>query len=180
MVESARYDVLASDGRFEVRRYPLTILATVMGMSDNDAFSILFSYISGGNSRREKVPMTAPVLSRDAGQTKIPMTVPVVSDSRSFSFLLPSSYTPSTVPEPDDPRVRIDVHPGRRLAVLRFRGRTGDKNVERRYQELFTIVRGTGQEPKGDPFLMRYNPPITPGFLRRNEVAVELVDGAPS
>jgi hypothetical protein len=28
---------------------------------------------------------------------------------------------------------------------------------------------------KGNPILMRYNSPFTPGFLRRNEVAVEIL-----
>ncbi len=26
----------------------------------------------------------------------------------------------------------------------------------------------------GEPFLMRYNPPFTPGFLRRNEIGIEI------
>lgn len=177
MVQSLRYDVLRSYGDFELRRYPLTILATVRGMDDYDAFGILFSYISGSNTRGEKVAMTTPVVSAESGPEKIPMTVPVVSGERSFSFALPPSYSPGEVPAPKDGRVEIEVLPGREVAVARFRGRTGERTVAERREALLGAVRRSGLSPKGEPFLMRYNPPFTPGFLRRNEVAVE-VSGA--
>jgi hypothetical protein len=175
MTESLSYEVLRSSGPYEVRRYPLVILATVRGMSDYEAFSILFRYISGENSRTEKVPMTAPVMSGVAVSEHIPMTVPVVSDPTSFSFALPSGYSPADTPEPSDRRVNLEVVPGRHLAVLRFRGRAGQRAVAGRYKELSEWVGKAGLSPKGSPFLMRYNPPYIPGFLRRNEVATEVL-----
>ncbi len=175
MVESTAYEVLRSEGVLEIRRYPLMQLATVRGMSDDDAFRVLLDYISGGNRRREKVPMTAPVVSGTQGTERIPMTVPVVSRPRSFSFVLPSSYPPHGVPEPVDSRVEIEVLPGRELAVIRFRGRTGERSVAERYSSLLAAVKRSGLAPRGEPFLMRYNPPFVPGFLRRNEVAVEVL-----
>ena len=130
MVESQAYDVLRTEGLLEVRRYPLMMLATVRDMSDDDAFSILFRYISGDNSKREKVSMTAPVVSRGTGSERIPMTVPVVSGKKSFSFVLPSDYSPSDVPEPGDPRIDIEVLPGRDRRcpqIPRPRCRTGGR-----------------------------------------------------
>jgi hypothetical protein len=150
------------------------MLATVRDLPDDDAFNILFRYISGENSKAEKVPMTAPVMSTDAGSERIAMTVPVVSDHKSFSFVLPSSYSVTDVPEPRDPRVRIEVLPSRQLAVMRFRGRAGEQAVAERYAELTDAVKRAGLISRGEPFLMRYNSPFTPGFLRRNEVAAEV------
>lgn len=163
-----------------MRRYPLTLLATVKGKGDNDAFSLLFSYISGNNSKREKVPMTTPVVSKDPSSEPIPMTAPVISEPGSFSFVLPSGYSIETVPEPADPRVEIGVQPPRLLAVLRFRGRTNPRTVAEKYAELRGVVGSIGLIPRGDPFLMRYNPPFVPGLFRRNEVAVEVVEAAPA
>lgn len=180
MVEHLAYDVVSSHGKLEVRRYPLTIVATVRGASDYDAFSLLFSYISGNNSRREKVPMTTPVVSREGSSEPIPMTAPVLSDSGSFSFVLPSSYSVGTVPDPADPRVEIGVQPPRFLAVLRFRGRTKTHTVAERYKELRSLVKSRGLTAKGEPFLMRYNPPFVPGLFRRNEVAVEVSEATPA
>ena len=65
MVDSVEYEVERSDKPLEIRRYPSMVLATVYGRSDNDAFSILFDYISGDNTPRSKIPMTAPVISSE-------------------------------------------------------------------------------------------------------------------
>lgn len=177
MVETLDYEVVASLGRLEVRRYQLVVLASVKDMDDDEAFGLLFSYISGENSRREKVSMTTPVVSRDQRPVRIPMTSPVVSDSRSFSFVLPSGYSPASAPEPTNPGVTLEVQPSRHLAVIRFRGRTREREVAEKYRELLRMVDSAGLRRIGEPFLMRYNPPFIPGLFRRNEVAVEVAEG---
>ena len=53
---------------------------------DDAGFNLLFAYISGSNKPREKIPMTAPVITSQ----KIPMTAPVVSDAGSMSFVMPA------------------------------------------------------------------------------------------
>jgi hypothetical protein len=39
---------------------------------------------------------------------------------------------------------------------------------------LLSALTAKGIHTIGEPFLMRYNAPFTPGFLRRNEVGVEI------
>jgi hypothetical protein len=174
MPESIEYSVLRSMGKIEIRMYPKLLLATVTGMPDNQAFSILFDYISGRNRSSRRIPMTAPVISAEYGSEKMPMTVPVVSGRNSFSFAMPSSYTVYTVPEPLDSRMSIEEVPERRVATIVFRGRTAPRIVQRRTEDLLAVLKAQGIRPKGDPFLMRYNPPFTPGFMRRNEIGIEV------
>lgn len=174
MTDSAEYSVLRTEGKLEIRQYPAMVLVAVEGLSDNAAFGILFDYISGNNKARQRIPMTAPVVSSDAPGEKIPMTTPVVSRKGFFAFVLPTGYTADTSPAPLDPRANIVPVPMRKLAVLRFRGRTSDRVVGARASDLASSVRDAGLKVKGEPFLMRYNPPITPGFMRRNEIALEI------
>jgi len=170
MTEKIDYSITRVVDNLEIRRYPDVIIATVRGYSDNEAFGILFDYIAGSNKSKKKIEMTAPVISSE----KIPMTVPVVSRTGSFSFVLPSSYSMNTVPEPSDARARIEEIKSRSVAVIRFRGYTSDENVKSKVIMLLDKLRKNGIDSQGEPFLMRYNPPFTPGFLRRNEVGVEV------
>ena len=171
MVERAPFRVVREVDGIEIRRYDKMILATVKELSDNGAFGYLFDYITGTNSSRRKIPMTAPVISTPE---KIPMAVPVISDEKSFSFVMPSGYTIDTIPLPEDPRVELQQLPERTVAVITFRGRAGEKDVERRTGELVSVLKRNNIKPKGAMFLMRYNPPFTPGFMRTNEVGVEI------
>lgn len=168
MTERIDYTIARTVDEIEIREYPNIILATVRGYSDNEAFGILFDYITGSNKSKKKIEMTAPVISSE----KIPMTVPVVSGTGSSSFVLPSSYSMDTAPEPLDARARIEEIKSRHVAVIRFRGYTSDKNVKSKITALLDKLRKNGIDPQGEPFLMRYNPPFTPGFMRRNEVGV--------
>jgi hypothetical protein len=171
MTERVDYSIAKTVDGIEIRQYPSVMLATVRGYSDNEAFGILFDYITGSNKSRKKIQMTAPVISSE----KIPMTVPVVSGTGSFSFVLPSSYSMDTFPEPLDARAKIEEIKSRHVAVIRFRGYTSDKNVKSKITALLDKLRKNGIDPQGEPFLMRYNPPFTPGFMRRNEVGVEVI-----
>ena len=174
MVEETKYAVVRMIGGVELRQYDPMILASVKGLPDGDAFGILFRYITGNNRSQREIAMTAPVVSSASGPERIAMTAPVVTDQGAFAFVLPASYTMNTAPLPQDPRVRlVEVKP-RLVAVIRFRGYAWGGQVDRRTGELLATLRENGIQTKGKPFLMRYNPPFTPGFLRRNEIGVDV------
>jgi effector-binding domain-containing protein len=88
-------------------------------------------------------------------------------------------YSISTIPEPLDDRVKMVEIKSRRMAVLRFSGRAGAESVKKLEDELLHTLKENGMRTRGTPVLMRYNGPGTPGFLRHNEVAVEIEDLAP-
>jgi hypothetical protein len=171
MTDQIPYDVVKKIEDLEIRRYTEVILAVVEDNVDDSGFGLLFQYISGENKTRRKIPMTAPVITSE----KIPMTTPVISRKNYMAFALPSSYTRDTVPVPTNPAVTIDVQPEKIMAVLRFSGRTSDTKDQKYLQELITTLKTHKIQRKGEPVLMRYNSPFTPGFLRRNEVAVEIL-----
>jgi hypothetical protein len=173
MTGSIDYQVVMDLGRVEIRKYPFIILAMVRDRQDDRAFSILFDYISGNNDGGERVPMTAPVVSTRAG-ARIEMTAPIIDDQDTFSFVLPAHLDLATAPRPKDRRIELVPVPSRHLAVLRFTGRTYDREVMIWERELLAVLKDRGIEATGTPFLMRYNSPFTPGFLRRNEVGVEI------
>jgi effector-binding domain-containing protein len=167
-VETPRYEVVRRIDGVEVRKYPQMLLATARG--DDDLFNILFRYISGANERSSKISMTSPVITPE----QIAMTSPVVSQRDSMSFIVPSSYNRDTVPKPTDPRISIEELPSRTLAVLRFSGLARSGTVDAKKKTLIETLTRNRLKIKGEVVLMRYNPPFTPWFLRRNEVAVEV------
>lgn len=133
MTQQQPYDVLRSFPHFEVRRYPAHLLAEVevdasFTRAGNEAFGVLVGYISGRNSTRGKVAMTAPVLQQQASTT-IEMTSPVVqqpigeSGRYIVAFVMPSEFTLDTLPTPSDPRITVHEVPAHVAAVKSFTGR---------------------------------------------------------
>ena len=168
MVETPNYEVIRKLDEVEIRKYPALFLATAKG--EADLFGLLFNYISGANKGSSKISMTAPVITPE----KIAMTSPVFTDNDSMSFIVPSKYTRETVPEPTDPHITITEQAAKTLAVQRFSGWGRSSTVEEKTQQLLDTLHKNNIETKGEVTLMRYNPPFTPWFLRRNEVAVEV------
>jgi hypothetical protein len=172
MTQEVPYDLVKKIEDVEIRNYPEVIFAVVEDNVDDSGFGLLFQYISGENKTRSKIAMTTPVMTSE----KIAMTAPVVTGKNYIAFALPSFYTKETVPIPTNPTVRIEIHPKKTMAVLRFSGRTVEKRVQKNIQKLIATLKNHTTQTKGEPVLMRYNSPFTPGFLRRNEVAVEIDD----
>jgi hypothetical protein len=175
MVQSVKYEVAGKLDKVEIRRYPKITLAKVAN-SESDSFGLLFRFISGDNRQKEKVKMTAPVVSQDVSR-EITMTSPVLSDFSNegyIAFVMPSDFDLESTPEPLDSRVRIQEVPARVLAVLRFSGSWSESHFEAKTKELLKELKDAKIRTKGDVFTMLYNPPFTPGFLRRNEVAIEV------
>ena len=181
-IEEATYTVVEKDNKFEIRDYIPYILAETIVEGDlkdagNKAFRILFRYISGANRSRKKVAMTAPVSQRPQGE-KIDMTAPVgqrpVQENWAVSFMMPSSYTLKTLPEPEDPNITLRQVPARRMAAVRYSGFWSEKGYLRYKSELESWIQERGFSIVGDPIWARYNSPITPWFLRRNEILIPI------
>jgi len=170
MTDQVPYDVVKKIEDLEIRRYPEVIFAVVEDKGDDSGFGLLFQYISGENTTRSKIAMTAPVVTSE----KIKMTTPVVTRDNYMAFAIPSTYNKDSVPIPTNPAVKIETQQEKQMAVLRFSGRTSHAKVQKNIQELVTTLKKHNVQTSGEPVLMRYNSPFTPGFLRRNEVAVEI------
>lgn len=182
-VEEPAFRSVAKDGAFEIRDYPAVVVAEVTVSGDqkqaaNRGFRLLAAYIFGGNHGRQGIAMTAPVSQQRAGET-IAMTAPV-TQARSgdqtwvVRFTMPSRYTLQTLPQPNDPQVRLKALPAARYAVIRFPGFARPDLVAARTAELTAWMQRRGDRAAGPPTLAQYNPPWIPGFMRRNEVLIEV------
>jgi hypothetical protein len=170
MTEIVPYEEVRRIDGVELRRYPALKVATVAGLMENEAFWILFQYINGNNRVKKKIAMTAPVITGE----KMEMTAPVVSEPGTMSFILPSRYVNEEIPESLDTRIRIQDIPPRYIAVIRFTGYAREESVQEQTQRLLETLQKNRIRTKGTPFVMRYNSPMVPGILRRNEVGVEI------
>lgn len=182
-IEGGEYEVLEKKKDYEIRQYkPFLVAETDIQESDmrvggNQAFSVLAGYIFGNNVSKEKIAMTSPVLD-EVKSEKIAMTSPVLDEvgfggNRVISFLLPSKYTLDTLPVPQDDRVRLREIPARKMAVTSFGGFWSEKNFTKHYNKLTKALSGDGIKFQEGFTRASYDPPITPPFLRRNEILVE-------
>lgn len=173
--ESAEYKVIESDGKFEIREYPDLVLASTTTNSDaqgrDGSFMKLFGYISGENESKQKISMTTPVfMEKDETTTQM-------------GFVMPKDVAAAGTPQPKSQGVAISKRAGGRFAVIRFSGRLNDA-VAKEYeaelrQWMATKNLSPAPQPPGSPEATNvesaaYDPPFTPGPLRRNEVLIRL------
>ncbi len=182
-IEEPQYTVVESGENYEIRQYEPYIVAEVtvdgsLRQSGNSAFRILAGYIFGENRSSAKMNMTAPVESRATAE-RMNMTAPVETvdngdGSYVYGFVMERQYTMDTLPTPIDERIRIREVAARTMVVRSFTGRWTDGNYERHESELLAIVRDRDMHILGSPVFARYDGPMTPFFMRRNEVMVEV------
>jgi len=185
-VEQPDFEVVATYGDIQVRRYPPVVAAQVDCRSDdNQSFKTLARYIgvfgtpenSGSSSTPQPVAMTAPVVTTSHAPESVAMTAPVASTNETMQFLLPSSLTLDSAPRPTNSAVQLVQLPERTFAVLRYSGSTDLTDAQRRVEELTQLLSQNGADLKLDPNdwqLYRYNPPFTLPFWRTNEIAVKV------
>ncbi|MEI6238217.1 MAG: heme-binding protein [bacterium] len=181
-IEQTEYSVLETRKDYEIRLYPSHIVAQTIVKGPyrnalNQGFRIIAGYIFGGNTKKESIAMTAPVIEKKTN-ISIAMTAPVTAsiegESHTISFGMPRSYTLVTLPIPNDARVKIVTIPERKMAVKTFSWfRTNDR-VQAKKQELLSFLKRDSIIAKGEPEYAGYNPPWTPPWMRRNEVLIEI------
>ena len=186
-VDEPAYQVLESAPPVELRAYPAyavaeTRVAGAFADVGNVGFRRLFGYISGDNAGSTQVAMTAPVIQQAAPE-KIAMTAPVTQQSDGagyrIAFVLPERTTAANAPVPTNPDVRIVDVPARRMLAVRYTGRWTEANYQEALSTLLAFAAARGIKLVGEPVYARYDPPIMPSFLRRNEVLVEVAEPAP-
>ena len=185
----------SADASIEIRQYaPYVVAEVVMEASferaGNQAFPLLAGYIFGKNKGERKFAMTAPVTQapEPATPVKLAMTAPVIQQPDAaganasgasanagvrphrVQFVLPRTVTLDTAPEPLDPRVQLRQVPAARWAVIRYSGTWSQANHDEHLARLRAALEQAGIATQGEPLLARYNGPMTPWFLRRNEV----------
>jgi hypothetical protein len=183
--DGPEYRVVKQDGNIEVREYDGYITAYVDVASDfNGAvysgFMKLFNYISGNNTNRSKIKMTVPVTEEQVSASeKIPMTAPVTSEKVSgdvyrISFIMPPGYTLDTLPVPGDKDVKFQKLEPFKAAVITFSGRLNDNLMNKKTEEFKQWLGKNGLQPQSNYISAQYNPPWIPGFMRKNEIIVEI------
>ncbi len=174
--ESAEYKVIESDNNFQVREYPdLMLVATttkIDAQGRDGSFMKLFRYISGANESEQKISMTTPVfMENDKADSEVQM-----------GFVMPKEVAVEGVPTPTGPDVNVRKRAGGRFAVLRFSGRLDAKLAKESEARLRAWMETKGlaaadsdpEAPSSGVEAAAYDPPFTPGPLRRNEVLIRL------
>ncbi len=187
--EQADYTVVKKMDGYEIREYPAHIVAqtTVKGSNGKSmgrGFRIVAGYIFGGNTKKESIAMTVPVVTQIDDVKKISesiaMTAPVVAtvegDSQIISFGMPRSYTLETLPTPNDPRVKIVMIPTKKYAVRQFSWNRSDARIKQMKEKLLSALLRDGASTKGSTAYAGYSAPWTPPWMNRNEVLVEIIN----
>ena len=199
-VEEPKFELISQDGSFEIRRYAPAIIAETLVGGEMDAasgrgFRLIADYIFGNNTvpgtalekTSEKIAMTAPVVMEPvASSAKIAMTAPVTTEPVDagtdlssatqwrIHFVMPSAYTLSALPKPNNPAVTVKQLPARTFAVLTYSGLNTVSRIQQKTGELTGWLKEKGIAPSGVPQLARYDPPWTLPMWRRNEIQMEV------
>ena len=176
------YQVLLRDGEFEIRTYPsLWVAETLVDANYTEAGSVGFKrlagYIFGGNTRREQMAMTTPVI-READGEEIAMTAPVLQQTEGrqwrMAFVMPASYSLETLPIPLDADISLKQLPAKKVAVLQYSGALSEGVIARNSQKLLDWLTQRSLKPLSPTRSAAYDPPWTIPILRRNEIHVDL------
>ena len=155
--EEVKFDIVHKNEIYEIRKYSERLVAQAINDKDSGTFRKLFNYISGANLTSKKIDMTTPVTQTGKGKDLF------------MQFYLPSKFNKDTTPIPTNPELEVTTVPGGYFAVLKFSGRSSDKNFEKHNQILKQKLLEDNISIKGSVIRATYNSPFTLPPLRRNE-----------
>ena len=166
--EQHKYEVLKSYAQFEIRKYEPALFSSIMlGKNSyreisSKGFSVLASYIFGGNSKKQSIAMTSPV-SMELG------------DSTKMKFMVPKGYTIDSLPEPNDKRITFEQQNEKIIAAIQFDGWADNDKIEYYTEQLKNSLAKEHLQHTNKFSYLGYNPPYEV-INRRNEIIVELID----
>ena len=194
-IEEPKYEVIQTDGAFEIRKYaPILIAETLvdgeMDEASNKGFRLIADYIFGNNqvvdsNANTKIAMTAPVTVEPVSQ-KIAMTAPVTVEPQStdtnmqlakkwrIHFVMPSQYTLANIPKPKNDVITLKEIPSKYFLVYSYSWLNTLSRVQNKTDEALEWANRKGLKVIGAPKLSRYDPPWTLPMFKRNEIMLEI------
>jgi effector-binding domain-containing protein len=159
--ESPQYEVLTTQGSFELRLYDAfsTSMVHEANLRGYSGFGVLFRYISGDNQASQPISMTIPVFSEQ-------------SDNPTMEFVIPKAVEAAGIPAPNNNEVVIKHYPKQLVAVVSFRGKATKEKLPSLTNELKTWITSQSLVASGPVRLAQYDGPYMPTFLRTNEVLI--------
>jgi hypothetical protein len=158
--ETQEYEVVQKIDDVEIRFYPEAAKIKIKSeYSRNNNFRKLFEYISGGNSRSEKIAMTTPVYMSE--------------DKQMMEFVLPKEYNSGSFPNPNSEEVEAYVSSPSYFAVIRYGGFSNNKKENLYKEKLKETLQSKNIISSKPPQILYYDSPYK-FFNRRNEVIVEV------
>ena len=173
--EEISYRILAANQNYEIRENDDRLaVQTSQENGQNGAFRKLFKYISGSNTSSKKIEMTIPVTQ----SIKIDMTTPVTQKFQDgkiiMRFFLPRKFQLEMAPQPLNEDLSIVVVKGGKYAVMKYSGRSTVKNFQKHSNLLLEALSVNNITILDDPIKATFNGPLTPFFVRRNEVMIRI------
>lgn len=162
------YDVVLSDGAFEIRRYPaLSVLETDQAGSRDRALGIGFgrlaAYMFGEGREGDELPITMPVLAATLGE-----------GAWRIRFLLPDGEIGDTLQPPGD-GLAIGILPAREVAVVSVPGKPTDRLFKSRSGDLQRWLKDQRRVASAPAEHAYYNSPLAPVAQQASEVWIPLV-----
>ncbi len=160
--ETQKYDLIFSEDDFEIRFYHSSVKAKVVSQKNaNGNFYKLFQFISGNNSKGEKIEMTTPVYIKED------------NNSNTMEFVMPSSFNIESISKPNDKSIEIYESKAKYFACVRYGGYSNSGKFKTHSKKLIEKLSELNIKTIGDLFYVSYNSPYKV-FNRRNEVMVEI------
>ena len=162
-----QYTVISKSSNIELRLYDEYIVAKTSinkgkAEEDNNMFRTLASYIFGGNTKNESIPMTAPVTTFDDG------------DSYNMVFYMLNVNDSNDLPKPNNDNVNLETFTLGKCAVLEFSWFTTASRVKAFKTELSNYLNENNLKAISPFMVNRYDPPWKLPFMRRNEILVKI------
>ena len=167
--------MISANGMYEVREYEDRIaVQTIQNNGQNGAFRKLFKYISGSNTSSRKIDMTAPVTQSVEIDKTLPIAQKLQDGKTVMQFFLPSKFKLEQAPQPLSEDLSIVVVKRGKYAVIKYTGRSTFRNFEKHSKILIEALSLDKVKTVGPPIKATFDGPLTPFFLRRNEVMIRV------
>ncbi len=174
-IEEPSYRVISANGMYELREYEDRIaVQTIQNNGQNGAFRKLFKYISGSNTSSRKIDMTAPVTQSVEIDKTLPIAQKLQDGKTVMQFFLPSKFKLEQAPQPLSEDLSIVVVKRGKYAVIKYTGRSTFRNFEKHSKILIEALSLDKVKTVGPPIKATFDGPLTPFFLRRNEVMIRV------